>query len=65
MKNGSGEVWHYKIKWDKGCAENNVPSVNGGYCIWGQFVTLMDQGTAGGEHFWYTKATPNGYGVKP
>ena len=58
----SGEVWHYKIKWDAGCAQNGVPSTEGGYCIWGQFVTLMDQGTADGEHFWYYRATPNGYG---
>lgn len=60
---GSGEVWHYKIVWDKGCSDNGVPSTEGSYCIWGQFATIMDQGTSGGEHFWFTHGIPSGYGA--
>lgn len=59
---GSGEVWHYKIKWDKGCADSGVPSADGGYCIWGQFEVLMDQGTMDGVHEWYAHAVATGYG---
>jgi hypothetical protein len=62
---GSGEVWHYKIKWVEPCGAYGEPTPDGGYCIWGQFEVLMDQGTADGEHIWYTKAIPNGYGVTP
>jgi len=62
---GSGEVWHYKIVWDQGCATKGVPSTEGAYCIWGQFATIMDQGTAGGEHIWLTHANPTGYGSYP
>lgn len=63
--NGSGAVWHYKIKWDQGCAQNGVPSVDGAYCIWGQFATIMDQGkdpSYGPGHIWFAHAAPNGYG---
>jgi len=56
---GSGEVWHYKIVWVESCGA--VP--DGGYCIWGQFAVIMDQGMADGEHFWYTHAIPTGYGA--
>lgn len=62
---GSGDVWHYKIKWVGTCGADGAPTADGGYCLWGQFEVLMDQGTSGGEHFWYTKAVPNGYGVTP
>lgn len=63
---GSGAVWHYKIVWDKGCAKNNIPSTTGSYCIWGQFATIMDQGTDpnyGPGHLWFAKAKPAGYGA--
>ena len=58
----SGEVWHYKIKWVGDC--NSDPSLlpEGSYCIWGQFATIMDQGTSGGEHIWLTHGIPTGYG---
>lgn len=61
---GSGEVWHYKIKWVGALLENSPLWVEGGYAIWGQFETIMDQGTSGGEHIWYTKGIPAGYGAK-
>ncbi len=63
---GSGAVWHYKIVWDQGCATSGIPSRDGGYCIWGQFETLMDQGidpNLGPGHIWFAHATPNGYGT--
>ena len=58
----SGEVWHYKIKWIGLCGADGTPTGDGGYCLWGQFEVLMDQGTSGGEHLWYTHAIPTGYG---
>jgi len=40
--------------------------VDGGYRIWGQFETIMDQGTdpnIGPGHLWFAHAKPNGYGA--
>jgi hypothetical protein len=62
LLNGSGETWHYKIKWDQGCKDNSTPSTEGGFCIWGQFAVVMSHGTFDGEHFWDTHANPAGYG---
>jgi len=56
-------VWHYKIKWVGPELENSPCWVEGGYPIWGQFEVIMDHGTAGGEHIWYTHAIPSGYGT--
>jgi len=61
-KEGSGSVWHYKIKWIGPCGADGTPLPSGGYCIWGQFEVLMDQGTDAGTHYWFARATPNGYG---
>lgn len=61
----SGAVWHYKIKWIGPCGADNTPLADGGYCIWGQFETLMDQGhdpNLGTRHIWFALARPNGYG---
>jgi len=63
---GSGEVWHYKIVWVGNC--NDDPSLvpDGGYCIWGQFATIMDQGTTPEHvHVWFAHAVPSGYGSYP
>jgi hypothetical protein len=60
---GSGEVWHYKIKWVGPELEDSPYWVDGGYAVWGQFEVIMDQGTADGEHTWYAHATPTGYGA--
>lgn len=62
----SGAVWHYKIQWVGSCGADYTPLPDGGYCIWGVFETLMDQGhdpTLGPWHLWYTFAKPNGYGT--
>lgn len=62
VPNGSGEVWHYKIKWVGSELENSDLWVDGGYAIWGQFEVIMDQGMTKGEgHEWVTHAIPTGY----
>lgn len=65
-KDGSGEVWHYKIVWVDDCGDDYTPLPNGGYCIWGQFAVIMDQGhdpNVGPGHMWFTHANPTGYGA--
>ena len=65
-KDGSGAVWHYKIVWVGPCGADYTPLANGGYCIWGQFETLMDQGkdpNIGPGHMWFAHANPTGYGA--
>lgn len=64
---GSGAVWHYKIKWDEGCANSDVSSVAGAYCLWEDFAVLMDQGVDpayGPGHIWFAHGIPTGYGAK-
>ncbi len=66
VKDGSGAVWHYKIAWVGPCGAEYSAQPNGGYCIWGQFSVIMDQGqdpNIGPGHLWFTKATPAGYGA--
>lgn len=61
----SGAVWHYKITWVGPCGADGAPLADGGYCIWGEFETLMDQGrdpSFGPGHLWFAHASPNGYG---
>jgi hypothetical protein len=59
---GSGYVWHYKIVWVPPCGDDGTPLGNGGYCLWGQFEVLMDQGTGPDGHMVVALAAPNGYG---
>ena len=64
-KGCSGSVWHYKIKWIGACGADYTPLPDGGYCLWGQFEVLMDQGhdpSYGPGHLWFAHAKPNGYG---
>ena len=66
MSGGSGAVWHYKIVWVDLCGADYTPLANGGYCIWGQFEVLMDQGIDpfyGPGHWWFANANPAGYGA--
>ncbi|MHB1863518.1 MAG: hypothetical protein ACYCVL_11160 [Gemmatimonadaceae bacterium] len=61
---GSGQVWHYKIVWSAACTAG-IPLTDGGYCVWGAYEVLMDQGidpTQGPGHIWFALAKPNGYG---
>lgn len=63
---GSGAVWHYKIKWVGDCVTDPSLVPIGGYCIWGQFATIMDQGidsSYGPGHIWVAHAIPTGYGT--
>lgn len=59
---GSQEVWHYKIVWVGPQLENSPYWREGGYAVWGEFETIMDQGTSDGEHTWFAKSLPNGFG---
>jgi len=63
---GSGEIWHYKIKWVGGSHIDGEPSLDGGYYIWGQFEVLLDHGTVKGDaHDFLAHALPNGFGIPP
>lgn len=62
VADGSGEVWHYKIVWIGSCGADGTELPDGGYCLWGSYEVLMDQGTADGVHYVLTHAVPNGYG---
>jgi hypothetical protein len=59
---GSGEVWHYKIIWVGPELADSLYWRDGGYAIWGEFEVVMDQGTSGEGHIWFTLAKPNGLG---
>ncbi|MCL4354065.1 hypothetical protein M1349_01170 [Patescibacteria group bacterium] len=65
---GSGEIWHYKIAWDQGCEDNDVPSTEAtkgtGYCLWGPFAMLQSQGSGSDRvHVWDVLMKPAGYGA--
>ena len=55
---GSGEVWHYGIKWVGDCVTDPTPLPEGSYCIWGQFAVVLSHGTFDGQHFWDAIARP-------
>ncbi len=62
---GSGSIWHYKYQWVGPCGADYNPLPDGGYCIWGQFEVLMDQGHDPNYlpgHLWFARANSNGYG---
>lgn len=66
VSGGSGAVWKYKIVWVGPCGSDYTLLPNGGYCIWGQFETIMDQGkdpSYGPGHKWFAHANPTGYGA--
>src|SRR4051794_17746149 len=66
VKDGSGSVWHYKFVWIGACGADYTPLADGGYCIWGYYEALQDQGTdpnLGPGHMWFARATPGGYGA--
>lgn len=66
VENGSGAVWHYKIVWVGACGADGTPLSDGGYCTWGQFEVILDQGkdpNLGAGHLFFAKAIPNGFGV--
>jgi hypothetical protein len=63
---GSGAVWKYKIVWVGDYVANPSLIPAGAYGIWGQFATIMDQGTDpsyGPGHIWFAHAKPTGYGA--
>ena len=58
---GSGEAWHYKIKWVGPELEKSPCWATGGYPIWGSFEVIMSQGSVANKHFWEAHAVPTGY----
>jgi hypothetical protein len=62
VQGGSGEVSHDKIIWVGPDLENSQYWRYGGYAIWDQFEVILEQGVAGGEHYWNAHAQPAGYG---
>ena len=66
VEGGSGAVWHYKIVWVGDYAADPSLIPEGGYGIWGQFATIMDQGkdpSYGPGHLWFAHANQTGYGT--
>jgi hypothetical protein len=60
---GSGVTEHVKVVWIGGdCGVDGTPLPDGGYCIWGQFETIMDQGMGPNGHYVYAHVVPNGLG---
>lgn len=57
---GSGEVYHFKTRWDADCAAGTYTGAS--YCIWNQFEVLSEHYTDGDGHVWLAKANPVGYG---
>ena len=64
---GSSWMEIVKIVWIGGnCGDDGKMLPNGGYCIWGEFEAIMDQGVdPTHSHIWYAHATPTGYGSNP
>lgn len=62
VRGGSGETWHYRIKWVGPCGATGAPTGTGGYCIWNQFEVVMSHGTSANRHFWDAHAVPAGFG---
>ena len=62
LPNGSQVTEHVKIIWVGPQLENSPYWRLGGYAIWGEFETIMDQGNDSTGHYSYAHATPNGYG---
>ena len=61
-RNGSKVTEHAKIRWIGACTEGEMLP-DGGYCIWGIFEAVMDQGMDNGTRYVLAHATPGGYGV--
>jgi len=65
VRDGSGEVWHYKIKWiGSGHGADGTFLPDGGYVIWGQFEVILDHGSwSDHTHEFLAHAIPCGYGA--
>jgi hypothetical protein len=59
---GSRWTEHFKAVWIGPCIAGPLP--DGGYCLWGEFEALMDQGQSPDGRYSYAKVTPNGYGAR-
>lgn len=63
---GSGTTDHLKIVWysQNGCGADYSLLADGGYCIWGDYEVIMDQGMFNGVHTVWGFASPNGFGAR-
>jgi len=66
VKDGSGEVWHYKIKRVRAASLPPVadltPYPDGSVSIWGDCAVTFSHGTVGNQHFWDVHAAHPGLG---
>ena len=58
--NGSATSDHVKIIWVGSAGIASPYWVSGGWSIWNNYEVIMDHGIIDGQHFIWTKATPNG-----
>jgi hypothetical protein len=63
LPNGSKFTEHAKIRWVGPCGADGTALPDGGYCIWGIFEAVMDQGMDQGTRWVLAHATPGGYGA--
>ena len=60
---GSGELYSSKIVWvGTPCDSSNSNWRPGGYCIWGAFEVIHEQGKDLSGHWWAAHGIPSGYG---
>jgi hypothetical protein len=66
LPDGSRTTEHAKIVWIGGnCGADLTPLPDGGYCLWGAYEAVMDQGkSADGTRWMLAHVTPGGYGVR-
>jgi hypothetical protein len=66
LPDGSRTTEHVKIVWIGGdCGADYTLLADGGYCIWGAYEAVMDQGKGDdGVRYVLAHAVPSGYGVK-
>lgn len=57
---GSSGLDHIKIIWVGSAGMTSPYWVAGGALVWDNYEIVMEQGTTGGQHFFFTFATPNG-----
>lgn len=61
-KDGSQEVWHYKISWVGPELDASPCWRDGGYPVWGSFEVFFSHGSIDNVHEWEVHALPSGYG---
>lgn len=62
VEGGSGESWHYKMKWVGPCVADGTMLPDGSYCIWDEYAVILSHGSVDNGHIWDAHARPNGFG---